>query len=61
MYLAQAITRCESTVVRAHLEAAHEQCQRLPPRPIVECPVCGVAGLPEWIAEHDCPVEIDND
>ena len=57
MHLAQAITRCESTVVRAHLEAAREQCQRLPLTPIVECPVCGAAGLPERIAEHDCPVD----
>jgi len=58
---AQAIMRCESTVVRAHLEAAREQCQRLPPTPIVECPVCGAAGLPERIADHGCPVETHND
>jgi len=55
MHLAQAITRCESPVVRAHLEAAREQCRNLPPTPLVECPVCGATGLPERIAVHDCP------
>lgn len=55
MHLAQAITRCESPVVRAHLEAAREQYQHLPPTPLVECPVCEATGLPERIAVHDCP------
>ena len=55
MHLAQALTRCESAVVHAHLEAALRQCRDLPPTPLVECPVCGATGLPERIAVHDCP------
>ena len=55
MQLVQALTRCESTVVRAHLEAALKQCRALPPTPLVECPVCGRTGLPERIQMHDCP------
>jgi len=55
MHLAQALTRCESAVVHAHLEAALRQCRDLPPTPLVECPVCGRVGLPERIQAHDCP------
>ncbi|OYR53677.1 hypothetical protein DJ70_15780 [Halorubrum halodurans] len=55
MHLAQALTRCESAVVRAHLEAALRKCRDLPPTPLVECPVCGRVGLPERIQAHDCP------
>ncbi|QUJ74773.1 hypothetical protein [Haloarcula marismortui] len=53
--LVQALTRCESTVARAHLEEALKQCRALPPTPLVECPVCGRTGLPERIRMHDCP------
>jgi hypothetical protein len=55
MHLAQALTRCESAVVHAHLEAALRKCRDLPPTPLVECPVCGRVGLPERIQAHDCP------
>ncbi len=54
MHLAQALTRCESDAVEAHLQAALEHCRQLPPTPLIECPVCGKAGLPERIWMHDC-------
>lgn len=60
MHLAQAITRCESPVVRTHLEAALRHCRDLPPTPLVECPVCGRVGLPERIQMHDCPKSRDS-
>ncbi|CEQ38538.1 uncharacterized protein OE_6168B1R (plasmid) [Halobacterium salinarum R1] len=54
MHLAQAITRCESPAVEEHLRAALQHCRKLPPTPLVECPVCGVVGLPERIQAHNC-------
>ncbi|MCW8173690.1 hypothetical protein FYC77_12170 [Natrialba swarupiae] len=57
MHLVQAITRCESEVVRNHLQAALQHCRALPPTPLVECPVCGRVGLPERIHMHDCSKE----
>ncbi|RLM32875.1 hypothetical protein DVK01_19495 [Haloarcula sp. Atlit-120R] len=54
MHLAQALTRAESTNVRHHLEAALEECRKLPPTPLIECPLCGRVGLPERICEHRC-------
>jgi|JXWS01.1.fsa_nt_gb ribosomal protein L32 len=54
MQLVQALTRCESTAVRTHLEVALKQCRTLPPTSLVECPVCGRTGLPERIQMHDC-------
>jgi hypothetical protein len=36
------------------LEFLHEHDLELPPTPLVECPGCGVVGLPERIAVHDC-------
>jgi len=59
MQLVQAITRCESAVVRTHLEAALRHCRALPPTPLVECPVCGRVGLPKRIEMHDCPKSRD--
>lgn len=56
MHLVQALTRCESAAVRDHLQAALRHCRDLPSTPLVECPVCGVVGLPERIHMHDCSV-----
>lgn len=54
MHLVQAITRCESDAVSAHLQAALQHCRDLPATPLVECPVCGRVGLPERIQMHNC-------
>lgn len=54
MHLAQALTRSESPVVRAHLRAALREYENLPPTPLVECPVCGRVGLPERLRVHEC-------
>lgn len=54
MQLAQALTRSESPVVRAHLRAALRAYGELPPSPLVECPFCGQVGLPERLRVHDC-------
>jgi hypothetical protein len=37
-----------------HVDRAIELVDDLPPTPLVECPGCGVVGLPERIAVHDC-------
>lgn len=54
MQLVQALTRCESDVVRNHLRAALQHCRELPLTPLVECPVCSRVGLPERIQNHNC-------
>lgn len=54
MQLAQALTRCESTTVERHLEAALQHCRALQQTALVECPTCGAVGLAERIVEHDC-------
>ncbi|SEP25256.1 hypothetical protein SAMN04487948_12713 [Halogranum amylolyticum] len=54
MHLSQALSRTEDAAVQAHLHAALESTEALPPTPLVECPVCGKVGLPERIAMHEC-------
>ena len=54
MHLVQALTRCESDAVSAHLQAALQHCRDLLLTPLVECPVCGRVGLPERIQMHEC-------
>ncbi|SEP07879.1 hypothetical protein SAMN04487948_11332 [Halogranum amylolyticum] len=56
MHLSQALSRTEDTEVQAHLYAALESTEELPPTPLVECPVCGTVGLAERIERHDCQV-----
>jgi hypothetical protein len=48
--VAQAVTRDELDA-DAYAEAIRE---RLADDALVECPVCGRAGLPERIVAHDC-------
>ncbi|WP_273837603.1 hypothetical protein [Halococcus sp. PRR34] len=57
MQLAQALTRSESPVVRAHLRAALRAYEELPPSSLVECPLCGRVGLPDRLHIHDCQGE----
>jgi hypothetical protein len=52
--LAAALAACDYPEVRRHLEVADGTLAQLPPTPLVECPECGVAGLPERIAVHHC-------
>lgn len=54
MHLSQALSRAESSDVQAHLHAALQSYEELPPMPLVECPVCKKVGLPERIAVHEC-------
>lgn len=54
MHLAQALTRAHSLDVRRHLEAALVECRQLPPKPLVECHLCGRVGLLGGICEHHC-------
>lgn len=55
IHLINALTECESAIVRTHLTAALKQYRLLSPTPLVTCPVCGRTGLPERIQIHDCP------
>ena len=57
MHLVQALTRCENTDARAHLQAALQYCDALTPTSVMECPVCGKLGLPERIQNHQCREE----
>ncbi|SEP28786.1 hypothetical protein SAMN04487948_13418 [Halogranum amylolyticum] len=57
MHLSQALSRTENPDVQAHLHAALKSCEKLPSTPLVTCPVCGKAGLPERIEIHECRVD----
>jgi ribosomal protein L32 len=52
--LVQALTHTESDEVEHHLRAALEEWENQPPTPLQECPICGKAGLPERIKQHEC-------
>ncbi|RLM32898.1 hypothetical protein DVK01_19620 [Haloarcula sp. Atlit-120R] len=54
MHLVQALTRSDSPDTREHIRAALCEWEKLPPTPLMQCPVCGCIGLPERIAGHDC-------
>jgi len=57
MHVAQALTRLPDGVcfeAKRHLRAALEELDDDHPTPLEECPVCGVVGLPERIAAHEC-------
>lgn len=54
MHLTTALTRADGDA-RAHVRAALDVLDETPPTPIVECPLCGRAGLPERVAETACP------
>ena len=56
MHLSQALSRTEDAEVQAHLYAALESTEELPPTPLVGCPVCGKVGLPERIKVHGCAI-----
>ena len=53
-HLVAATTNTIDPQAQAHIEAAVDILDELPPTPLVDCPVCGVVGLPERIAVHDC-------
>ena len=52
--LTAANTYVENAEAQQHVDRAIELLNDLPPTPLVECPGCGVVGLPERIAVHDC-------
>ena len=52
--LAAANSHVENPEAQQHVDRAIELLNDLPPTPLVECPGCGVVGLPERIAVHDC-------
>ena len=57
MHVAQALTRLPDGAcfeAKRHLRAALEELDDDHPTSLEECPVCGVAGLAERIATHDC-------
>lgn len=62
MHLAQAYTRARHPDARSHIRAA---LQRLDGDPaddrLVECLSCGRIGLPEQIADCDCPPHHNRD
>ena len=53
-HLEAASTHAIDDTTRQHLDEAVDIVDELPPTPLVDCPVCGVVGLPERIAVHDC-------
>jgi len=54
MHLAQAYSRAFDPDVIRHLHAALRELDLDCPPGLIACPVCGRAGLPERIAEHEC-------
>jgi hypothetical protein len=53
MHLAQASTRAENDAVREHLDAALRLLDEDVPA-LVVCRGCGLEGLPQQIAAHEC-------
>lgn len=60
IHIAQAITRLPDGAFEAqrHLRAALELLDPDHPTPLEECPVCGVLGTQERIANHDCNITV---
>ncbi len=54
IHLREARRTTDSPIVEAQLTAALDAWDDLPPTSLRECPVCGKAGLPERIQNHDC-------
>ncbi|GAB7092828.1 hypothetical protein JCM18237_30990 [Halorubrum luteum] len=53
-HLTSALASAESPETKAHLRGALVEYRKLPPTPLVECPICGKVGLPERIQAHEC-------
>ena len=56
-YVAEALSQLPDGVcfeAKQHLRAALGELDSDHPTPLEECPVCGVVGLAERIATHDC-------
>jgi uncharacterized OB-fold protein len=63
MHLAQAYTRAVHPDARRHIRAALQRLDGETPacELVVECPSCGRVGLPERIADCDCPPHANPD
>ena len=53
-HLTSALVKAESAATKAHLRGALVAYRKVPPTPLVECPLCGKVGLPERIRTHEC-------